>query len=207
MKKLIALALALALALTVSSCFAMTLEPDDVELEKLAGTTFHATVGAYNPEDKTFTVQVYDCDRYDDDDVARLSVGDIILAGGFLHTVTGEKDVDGTHIFECEGGDEIFFRKAEDDDDMIAVSTFDDRVYMNVVTVLHVPAAEGIVYEDNSNPDLDAQPVEHKGLEAVLAAKEDAETNSNGFDFYATTVTLDRNLEIVKIHRDFDVAQ
>jgi hypothetical protein len=47
----------------------------------------------------------------------------------------------------------------------------------------------------------------YEGLQEVLKAKAEKEENSIGFDFYATTVTLNEKLEIVKIHQNFDVAQ
>ena len=208
MKKLISLLLAALMLFTVSLAFAGTLEPEDTEVDRLARNTFHATVGAYDEATKTFTVTVYDYDRYDDDAVARLAVGDTILAGGWLYKTTGTQDVDGSPIYLCEGGEEIYFEQAYDDhDDLIARSTTDDRIFMNVVTVLHLPAAEGIVYEDNSDPDLDAKPVITEGLENILQVKAEKEKDSNGFNYYATKVTLNENLEIVKIHQDFDVAQ
>lgn len=208
MKKLTALALTVALVLTVSLASALVLEPEGYEIDRLAGATVHASFGAYSPEDKTFTVMVCDYDRYDPEEVARLKVGDTILAGGYLYEITGEENLEDTHVFLCDGGEEIYFDKSYDgDDDLIARSTTDDRIFMNVVTVLHLPAAENIVYEDNSDPDLDAKPVVASGLEAVLKAKEEKEKNSNGFNAYAITMTLNENMEIVKIHQDYDVAQ
>ena len=44
-------------------------------------------------------------------------------------------------------------------------------------------------------------------LEEILKVKAEKEETSIGFDFYATTVTLNEKLEIVKIHQGFDVAQ
>ncbi|MBR2822274.1 MAG: hypothetical protein IKE24_01095 [Clostridia bacterium] len=208
MKKIIAAVLAIMMTLTVSLAFAKIVEPDGSDLEHFAGKTIHASVGNYNADDKTFTVTVYDNDRYDDDDVEKLAVGDMVVAGGYLYTITGEQDVDGTRIFLCDVGEEIYFEKAYDnDDDLICRSTFDDRIFMNVVTVLHLPVAEDIVYEDNSDPDLDAKPVIARGLDAILKAQAEKEENSIGFDYYATTVTINENMEMVKIHQDFDVSQ
>ena len=48
---------------------------------------------------------------------------------------------------------------------------------------IHSPAAATIRYEDNSDP------------------------SSIGFDYYATIITLNENMEIEVIHQDFDVAQ
>ena len=200
MKKLISLVLALTMLFTVSLAFAKTVDPDH-----LAGSTVHATVGEYNAEEKTFTVTVYDYDRYSEEDVAALAVGDTILAGGYLYQVTGIQDVDGTTIFLCDGGEEIHFEK--EGDALIALSSFDDRIFMNIVTVLHLPAADGMIYEDNSDPDLDTQMKTVEGLDAILKAKAEKEEISIGFDYYATTVTLNDSLEIVKIHQDYDVAQ
>ena len=208
MKKLIALGLALVMVLAVSLSSAATLTPDRDILEHLAGATVHATVGAYNADDKTFTVTVCDYDRYDDDDVKKLAVGDTILAGGYLYLITGEQDIDDTHIFLCDGGEEIYFEKPYDGgDDLIARSTTDDRIFMNEIAVLHLPLAEGAILEDNSDPDLDAKPIITEGLEGILKVQADKEQNSIGLDAYATTVTLNEKLEIVKIHQDFDVAQ
>lgn len=77
---------------------------------------------------------------------------------------------------------------------------------MHAIAVLLLPPAEGIVYEDNSDPELDAQMKVYDGLEEILKVKAEKEETSIGFDFYATTVTLNGKPEIVKIHQDFDVA-
>ena len=207
MKKLTALTLTIMLALAASLAFAKIVEPEASELEHFAGKTVHASVGEYNVQERTFTVTVYDYDRYDDNEVAQLKAGDTVIAGGWLYNITGVQDADGTRIFLCDGGEEIFFRKADGDDDLIAVSTYDDRVFMNVVTVLHLPVADGIVYEDNSDPDRESGPVMKEGMAAILIAQMEKEESSIGFHYYATTVTLNENMEIVKIHQDFDVAQ
>lgn len=205
MKKLIALTLAVVMLCTVSLAFAKTFEPEG----QLAGKTLHATVGAYDPETKTFTVTVYEYDRFGKDTAGDLAAGDTILVGGRLYTIAGQEDLDGTTVWKSTDGEEIVLGSSgeEDDDSLIARSTMDDRIFMHVTAVLHLPAAEGIVFEDNSNPDLDAEPVVTEGLDAILKVKAEKEETSNGFDFYATTVTLNENLEIVKIHQDFDVAQ
>ena len=78
---------------------------------------------------------------------------------------------------------------------------------MSVVSVLYLPAAEGIVYEDNSDPDLDAEPVITEGLDAILKIKAEKEKTSIGFHYYATIIELNDAMEIVRIHQDYDVAQ
>ena len=201
MKKLISLALALVMILTVSLAFAKTVGP-----APLAGATVHATLGEYNKDKKTFPVGVYDYDYFSAEEVAGLEVGDTILAGAKLHRITEVRDSDGTKFFLCDDGEEIFFEKTPDHDGLIAVSTFDNRVFMNVVMLLFLPAAEDIVYEDNSDPET-AEMKTVEGLDAVLKAQAEKEETSIGFDYYATTITLNDNLEIVKIHQDFDVAQ
>ena len=45
------------------------------------------------------------------------------------------------------------------------------------------------------------------GLENILKIKAVKEETSNGFDFYATIIELNDEMEIVRIHQDFDVAQ
>ena len=207
MKKLLSLVLAALLLFPAALSLAKTVEPE-TEIDRFAGKTVHATVGAYSEETGTFTVTVYDCDRYDRGDAAKLEAGDTLLAGGYLYKITGQNDIDDTAIFLCEDGEEIYFGDAYDGgDDLIARSTMDDRIFMKAVAVLHLPAAEGIVYEDDSDPDLDAQMTVTKGLENILKVQAEKEEFSNGFNYYATSVTLNENLEIVKIHQDYDVAQ
>lgn len=207
-RKLISLLLAVLMLFTVSVALANTLEPEDPEIERFAGRTLHATVGAYNEEEKVFTVTVYEEDRFEEEKIARLAAGDILLAGGRRYTVREMATApDGEPMAVMTDGSEIVFAPAYDDDELIARSTDDDRLYMHAIAVLYLPAAEGIVYEDNSDPDLDAKMIVAEGLEAVLKAKAEKEETSIGFDFYATTVTLNRELEIVKIHQNFDVAQ
>ena len=111
----------------------------------------------------------------------------------------------GDFLVITEDGSEIVFVQVGDED-MIAQSTDDDRRYMHAFGILHLPAAANIRYEDNSDPDTEEAAVT-EGLENILAVKAEKEKNSNGFDFYATTVTLNENLEIEVIHQDFDVAQ
>ena len=199
MRKMISLLLALSILLTVSLASAGTICPIITAIGKLAGKTVNATVGAYDEKTGTFTVTVYDYDRYDQEDVAKLAVGDTILAGGWLHKINGTEN----EYWTCDDGEEICF--GQYGDDVQARSAFDDRIFMSVVTVLHIPAAESIVYEDYSDPDGD--PVTTEGLEAILKIKAEKEETSIGFDYYATTITLNDDMEIVKIHQVFDVAQ
>lgn len=207
-KMILSLMLAVVMAFGISAAFAKVLEPDDDSYDHLAGATVNATVGEYNAEAKTLKVTLYDYDRYDDDKVAKLEAGDTILAGGQLYKIGEVKMLDGEKHFVCDEGEEIYFEKSYDgDDDLIARSIFDDRIFMHVVNELQLPVAEGIVLEDNSDPDLDAKPVITEGLENILKVKAEKEENSNGLNYYATKITLNENLEIVKIHQDFDVAQ
>ena len=207
MKKLVSLILAVIMVLGVSLAMAKTVEPEGADIERLARRTVHATVGNYDSDSKTFTVTVYENDHFDDDDVRRLAVGDTILAGGTLHTIKAIDKLDGDDLFVCDDGEDIYFtRSLDDDDELIARTTMDDRIYMRAIAIVKLPAAEGIVYEDNTNPDLDGKAVIHEGLENVLNAQKKMETESIGFDYYSTTITLNENLEIVKILQDFDVA-
>ena len=45
---------------------------------------------------------------------------------------------------------------------------------MNEIAVLHLPLAEGAIFEDNSDPDLDAKPVITEGLEGILKVQAEA---------------------------------
>ena len=147
MRKMMSLLLSLSILFTVFPAFAGTVCPIVTQIGQLAGKTVNATVGAYDEETKTFTVTVYDYDRYDKEDVANLAVGDTILAGGWLYKINGTENV----YWTCDDGEEICF--GQYGDDVQARSSFNDRVFMSVVTVLHIPAAGGIVYEDFSDPD------------------------------------------------------
>ncbi len=206
LKKLISVVLAAVMVLSVSLALAKTVEPEEPETERLAGKTVHATVGEYIDYLNAFRVTVYEDDQFDDDDIEKLGAGDILLAGGRPHTVKEMTTApDGELMAKTEDGSEIVFERKGDD--YGARSTDDDRIYMHAIAVLLLSPAEGIVYEDDSDPDLDAQMQVYEGLENILAAKAVKEEISIGFDFYATTVTLNGALEIVKIHQAFDVAQ
>ena len=205
-KKLVSFILAIVMVFTVSLALAKTVEPEDPKTERLAGATVNATVGEYVDFLNAFRVTVYENDRFDGDDIGSLAAGDILLANGTPHTVREiTKSPDGELMAVTEGGDEIVF--VQDGDDYTAHFTDDDRQCMHAIAVLLLPPAEGIVYEDNSDPDLESQMKVIEGLEEILKAKAEKEENSIGFDFYATAVTLNEKLEIVKIHQDFDVAQ
>ena len=208
MKRLISLLTAMIMMFGVTAAFAATIGPEDDGYEHLAGRTVNATVGEFNEDTKTFTVTVYDYDHFDEDEIPGLAAGDTLLAGGCLYKVREIEKHNDLTVYRCEDGEEIYFEPAYyDEDDLIARSTFDDRFFMHVIAELHLPAAEGIILEDNSDPDLDAVPIITTGLEEILKVKADKEENSIGLNFYATTITLNSNLEIEKIHQDFDVSQ
>ena len=54
MKKLAAMMMALAMMVTAGAAMAAVLQPEEPEVETLAGMTVNATVGAYNENTKTF---------------------------------------------------------------------------------------------------------------------------------------------------------
>ena len=208
MKKLTALLLAALMLFSASMALADTVEPKNAGTAGFAGKELRAMVGYYDRETETFTVTVYDYDRYSEEDTKKLDVGDTVLAGGKLYQIISRETVGDTVMFLCNDGEEIYFEKSYDNDtDMIARSSTDDRIFMKVVAVLELPAAEGIVYEDNSDPDLEAVPTVTEGLEEILKIQAQKIADSIGFHYYSTTVTLNDALEIVKIHQDYDVAQ
>lgn len=207
MKKLISLLLVFVLALSLSAASAKTVAPDQDEFEGLAGVVVNATVGEYNEADRTFTVTLYCDDSFDIEDVERIAAGDTLLTGGHVYTVkekTEDKDSGDIHV-TAEDGTEIVFVQVGDDD-MVPMSTDDDRHFMHAFAVLVLPVAADIVYEDASDPEK-AEPVVTKGLEEILKIKAEKEETSIGFDYYATIIELNNNLEIVRIHQDYDVAQ
>lgn len=206
MKKTVSLILAALMIFTVSLAMAKTVEPESTETNGLAGVTVHATVGDYDAQTKTFTVTLYDDDRFDIDHIEKLNVGDTLLAGGYLYQVKEKTETkDGDILVVTEDGAEIVFFQVGDDD-MIAQSTDDDRRYMHAFSILHLPAAATLRYEDDSDPEKE-KAVVTEGLDNILKIKAEKETTSIGFDFYATIITLNENMEIEVIHQDYDVAQ
>ena len=206
MKKWLALVLAAVMMLTVSAACAKTVEPEETEIEHIAGKTVHATVGAYNEEAGTFEVTLYDLDRFEKEDIEKLEAGDILLGNGCVHKVKEvTKDDDGDQLVKTEEGLEIYFVQAGDDD-LTARLTDDDRELMHAFAKLILPAAKDLVYEDHSDPEAE-NPTVYSSLEEILKVKEEKEETSIGFNFYSTQIELNDDLEIVKIHQSFDVAQ
>ena len=205
-KKLVSLILAVAMVFTVSVALANTVEPEAPKTERIAGQTVQATVGEYNESLNAFRVTVYEYDLFDGKAIESLAAGDILLADGRPYTVKEmSKTPDGELMAVTGDGAEIVLVK--EGESYSAHYTDDDRQCMHAVAVWLLPPAEGIVYEDNSDPDLGSQMKVVEGLNDILKAKAEKEEVSIGFDFYATTVTLNEKLEIVKIHQDYDVAQ
>ena len=170
MKKTLSLILAAVMMFTVSLAMAKTVEPESTETDGLAGTTVHATVSEYNAQENTFTVILYDDDRFDIDKIEKLETGDTLLAGGSLYKVKEKtEEENGDILVVTEDGYEIVFYQVGDED-MIAQSTDDDRRYMHAFGILRLPAAAAIRYEDNSDPDK-AEAVVTEGLENILKIK------------------------------------
>ena len=205
-RKRVCVILAVVMVFTASLALAKTVEPEGPKTVRFAGQTLHATVGEYVDFMNAFRVTVYENDRFAAGEIDSLAAGDILLADGRPYTVREMTTLpDGEPMAVLEDGLEIVFVK--DGEGYTAHYTDDDRQCMRAVAELFLSPAEGIVYEDNSDPDLDAEMKVYEGLEAVLAAKAEKEETSIGFDFYATTVTLNENLEITNIHQNYDVAQ
>ena len=206
MKKTVSLILTAVMLFTASLAMAKTVEPESTETNGLAGTTIHATVGGYDAQAKTFTVTLYDDDRFDIGNIEKLEAGDTLLAGGNVYKVKEKaEEENGDIMVVTEDGAEIVFYQVGDEN-MAAQSTDDDRRYMHAFSILHLPAAANIRYEDNSDPDKE-DAVVTDGLENILTIKAEKEETSIGFDFYATIITLNDNMEIEVIHQDYDVAQ
>lgn len=89
---------------------------------------------------------------------------------------------------------------------MIAYNTDLCRQYMHLIAKFSLPAANDIIYEDYTEPERD-DPIITRGLEEILKIKAEKEKNSIGFDYYATMVTINENLEISIISQGYDVAQ
>ena len=206
MRKIISLILAAVLVFTLCPALAKTVEPESTETDGLAGTMVSATVGEYDELTGTFTVILYDDDRFDVDLIEKLEAGDTVLAGGRPYKVREKTEEEsGDILIVTEDGYEIVFFQVGDDD-MIAQSADDDRRYMHAFGIIHLPAAAAIRYEDNSDPEKE-EAVVTEGLENILKIKAEKEADSIGFDFYATIITLNEDMEIEVIHQDFDVAQ
>ncbi len=193
MKKTVSLILAAMMVFAASLALAKTVEPESRETNGLAGTTIHATVGEYDAQAKTFTVTLYDEDRFDIDKIEKLEAGDTLLAGGRVYQVREKtEDESGDIMVVTADGEEIVFVQVGDDN-MIAQSTDDDRRYMHAFGILRLPVAASIRYEDNSDPDK-AEAAVTEGLENILKIKAEKEENSIGFDFYGTIITLNDNM-------------
>lgn len=207
MKKMISLILVVIMAFSVSLAFAKTVTPSNAAGGSLAGLVVNATVGAYNADTNSFTVTLYEDDSFAIEEVEKLAAGDTLLAGGRVYKVKEKtEDEYGDIKVVAENGEEIVFVQVGDDH-MMAQSIDDDRRFMHAFAILHLPVTEGVIYEDNSNPEQDAKQVVTEGLDNILKIKAEKEENSNGFDFYATIIELNEDMEIVRIHQDFDVAQ
>ncbi|MCR5566482.1 MAG: hypothetical protein K6F61_06490 [Clostridiales bacterium] len=205
-RKCLSVILAAMMAFTVSAALAKTVEPEGSWNAVMAGLTVHATVGEYNEITGTFEVTMYEPDQFAAEAVESLAAGDVLLADGQAYTVREMTAApDGEPMALTEDGMEIIFDRNEDG--YSARYSDDDRQCMHAFRQLHLAPSPIIIFEDNSDPDLDAEVKVTEGLEEILKIKAEKEENSIGFDFYATTVTLSENLQILKIHQDFDVAQ
>jgi CRISPR/Cas system-associated exonuclease Cas4 (RecB family) len=161
----------------------------------------NATVGAYNENTKTFRTYLYDCDRYDIEDIHKLQVGDILVADGRLFKIVEKSEnPSGEILVRTDDGYEIYFTQVEEEEYQARL-TDDDRMLMHVFAVLDLPLADGVVYEDNSNPDLDAEPVVYTGLDDILKAKKEKEETKNVFLQPSLPVKL--NLESFPVQTSF----
>ena len=204
-RKLICVVLAAVMAFAFSAALAKTVEPAGSWNAVMEGLTVNATVGEYNEITGTFEVTMYEPDQFTAEAVEGLAAGDVLLADGRAYTVKEMTSApDGEPMAVIDGGLEIIFCKNEDG--YSARYSDDDRLCMHAFRKLYLAPSPIIIYEDNSDPETD-EPKVTEGLENILKIKAEKEETSIGFDFYATTVTLGENLQILRIRQDYDVAQ
>ncbi len=204
-KKITALFVALALMLSAVCAFAATLEPEEAKLEKLSGATFSASVGDFNPDTQCFKVTVVEGEHFEKEDVEKLQPGDAVLVNSSRMKVASiKKEEDGTILMTTDSGEEYYFTPSGDE--MSVNNVIDDRAGVRIVTEVYLPLAKDCVLEDKSDLEA-AEPKISKGLEEITKAKEALEKDSNGLDCFSTTVTVNENLEITHITRNYDVSQ
>ena len=177
-----------------------------VKREDIAGKTIHATVGDYFEESKSFAVTLYDNDMFETESIKKLVVGDTLILGGMRDTVTGISiSSDGDIVATMKNGGNITFFH-EDDNYVTAYNTDICRQYMHVIAEFYLSVANDIFYEDYTDPER-TDPIVTSGLEDILEIKAERERISIGFDYYATTITINEELEISVISQGYDVAQ
>lgn len=204
-KKLTALFVALAIMISATCAFAATLEPEEAKLEKLSGATFNASVMEFHPEDQSFRVTVFENEMFEKEDVEKLQAGDLVVVDGFRKKVASvNKEEDGAILMTTDSGEEYYFTPSGDE--MSVTNAIDDRTGMRIVTEVYLPLAKDCVLEDKSDLEA-AEPKVSKGAEEIMKAKEALEKDSIGLDYYATTVSVNENLEITHITRNYDVSQ
>ncbi len=207
MKKLTALILALVMMLTATAALAMTLEPEETEVEHFAGGSYNATLGIYVPAENLMDVIVFETDLFEKEDVEKLQAGDVVMLNGTWQKVASiEKTEDGWLVKDEKGGETYFAPYQDSDDKLYAMAAEDDRICVHTVAQFGLPLAQDCVLEDLS--DLEAAEAKiTRGIEEIVKEKEKLEKESIGLMCRNTTITLNDQMEISYIKRVYNPAQ
>lgn len=177
-----------------------------VKQEDIAGKTIHATVEDYYEDIGSFAVTLYDYDLFETKIIQKLKVGDTFVVGGMRDVVTEISVSPNDDIIVTLNNERDVSFSHRDNDYMTAYNMDTCRQYMHVVAKFLLPASNDIIYEDYTDPDR-VEPIITRKLKDILKIKAEKEKTSIGFDFYATTITINEELEISVISQGYDSAQ
>ncbi len=171
--------------------------PEEI-LRIVAGKTLPCAVHGFDFDGNTCSLYIYVFDRarFSAEDVKSLQPGDSLASGGWY--IFGLKEIEpdefGVKIVDESGS--AFFLYPDEDGSYYLVDEIEHTLYLHM-TSFYFLLADDFVYVDDSDPDLEAEPVTGTVEDVMKGCQEE----SSFFNEENTRITFNENGEITELRR------
>ena len=206
MKKALLMILSVLLLSTIAYADTVTGLAIDIDPEHLESSAVYVRVSAYHEETDTVSIEIIVPERFDADDIDKLSVGDSIFTNGKeinIESITEEySSYYGALTILNKETDPVWLYE-DDQQNYRTITNYDDYIWLTIAT-LEIALPDNVLFLDGVNPEdggiLDLPIVKNKnGLIEVFS--EDEENDDSGLDCNNAYAIFNENGELDAIVR------
>ena len=153
MKRLILVILSVLLLAATAYADTITGLAIDIDPEHLESCAVYVRVTAYHEETDSVSIEIIVPEKFDANDIDRLSVGDSIFTNGeeiMIESITEGYHVGGLIILN-EDTDPVWLTE-DDQQNYRTIQSDDDYVWLSVAT-LEIPVPDNVLFLDGVNPE------------------------------------------------------
>ena len=179
-----------------ATCLAHNIDPDNMSMQMV-----HVRFLAYNEADNTVTCELLMPERFDEEEIRELEVGDSIFTGGeeVIITAVDDDKYANYYILNYHGNDEDdYIYLCEIEEGVFVRYDFnDDYVWLSIATV-ELPVPDNLIFQDDEDWDLNMLPKVFDASVFIATVKGE---NGVPLDIYNAIATFGPNGELAVVRR------